>query len=156
MPVSRVGGQAQTKAFRQVAGPLRLELAQYRSLAAFAQFGSDLDDATSRRIARGKRLVESLKQAQFTPMEEAAEILAIHAAGSGLLDDLPLDKLSAFESLLIDSVRTGRKELWEKLRSGEKLDSSAVQEIAAAVDECKAPMKWTAGGKRGDEESHGS
>jgi F-type H+-transporting ATPase subunit alpha len=137
LSVSRVGGQAQTRAFRQVAGPLRLDLAQYRSLAAFSQFGSDLDESTTKRIARGKRIVESLKQPQYKPLDEVSEIIAIHAADSGLLDDLPLEKISDFQGRLIDSVRAGRKDLWLKLASKEKLAHETLEELDAAIKELK-------------------
>ncbi len=141
LSVSRVGGQAQTRAFRQVAGPLRLDLAQYRSLAAFSQFGSDLDDATTKRIARGKRLVESLKQPQFKPLDEVSEIIAIHAASSGLLDDLPLERIAAFEGQLIDSVRAGHKPLVEKLATGAKAEAETLDELNRAIIELKTAFR---------------
>ena len=95
LSVSRVGGKAQSRSFRQVSGLVRLELAQFQSLAAFSQFGSDLDEATQKRITRGKRIVEILKQPQFTPMGDLAQIVSIHAAGSGLLDEVPLEKMAS-------------------------------------------------------------
>src|SRR6185295_12282104 len=98
--VSRVGGSAQIKATRQVAGKLRLDLAQYRELAAFAQFGSDLDKATLQQLARGQRMVEVLKQAQYTPLTVEKQILAIYAGTQGHLDDVPVDAIPAFEQAL--------------------------------------------------------
>ena len=137
LSVSRVGGQAQTKAFRQVAGPLRLDLAQYRSLAAFAQFGSDVDQATSAKLARGKRITECLKQAQFSPLDEASEIIAIYAASCGLLDDLPEERITGFETRLRDAIRSAREPLYRKLASGAKLESTAFDELNRAILELK-------------------
>jgi F-type H+-transporting ATPase subunit alpha len=141
LSVSRVGGQAQTKAFRQVAGPLRLELAQYRSLAAFSQFGSDLDENTARRIARGKRIVECLKQAQRRPMPEAAEVLAIHAAGSGLLDDVPVARIADFERRLVESMMAGRSPLFQRLEKGDALDTGMQAELNKAIVELKSAFQ---------------
>src|SRR5207245_375374 len=98
LAVSRVGGSAQIKAMRQVAGTLKLELAQYRELAAFAQFGSDLDKATQAQLNRGQRLVELLKQAQFSPLPFAKQILIIFAGTSGFLDDLPAEQVGLLEA----------------------------------------------------------
>ena len=98
LSVSRVGGKAQSKSFRQVSGLMRLELAQFQSLAAFSQFGSDLDEATQKRINRGKRIVEILKQPQFTPLGDLEQVISIHAAGAGLLDEVPVEKMAEFES----------------------------------------------------------
>ncbi len=95
--VSRVGGSAQIKAMRQVAGSLKLELAQYRELAAFAQFGSDLDKATQNQLNRGSRLVEILKQGQFSPLPFSKQILIIFAGTSGFLDDMPVEQVRPFE-----------------------------------------------------------
>ncbi len=111
LSVSRVGGKAQSKSFRQVSGLMRLELAQYQSLAAFSQFGSDLDEATQKRINRGKRIVEILKQPQFSPMGDLEQIISIHAAGSGLLDEVPLEKIAEFESRIMDHLRTSHADL---------------------------------------------
>ena len=141
LSVSRVGGQAQTKAFRQVAGPLRLDLAQYRSLAAFMQFGSDVDQATSAKLARGKRVTESLKQPRYKPMSEAEQIVAIYAASSGLLDDLPEDRIPAFEVQLIDAVRAGHAPLYQKLASGQKLEPEAFSEVNRAILELKTAFR---------------
>ena len=98
--VSRVGGSAQIKAMRQVAGSMKLELAQYRELAAFAQFGSDLDKATQAQLNRGQRLVEVLKQKQFSPLPFSKQILIIFAGTNGFFDDLPVDQVREFEAEL--------------------------------------------------------
>ncbi len=104
LSVSRVGGSAQIKAMRQVAGTLKLELAQYRELAAFAQFGSDLDKATQAQLNRGQRLVELLKQNQFSPLPFSKQILIIMAGTSGFLDDMPVDQVREFEKELYKYV----------------------------------------------------
>ncbi len=98
--MSRVGGYAQIKAMRQIAGKLRLDLAQYRELAAFAQFGSDLDRATQLQLARGQRLVELLKQGQYAPLAVEHQIAIIFAGTQGVLDDVPVDQVQAFEEFL--------------------------------------------------------
>jgi len=107
LSVSRVGGNAQIKAMRQVAGSLRLDLAQYRELAAFAQFGSDqLDKATQAQLARGQRLVELLKQGQFSPLSVEEQVLVIFAGTSGLLDDVAVPDVQRFEKNLVEFVHT--------------------------------------------------
>ena len=113
LSVSRVGGSAQIKAMRQVAGTLRLDLAQYRELAAFSQFGSDLDKATQAQLARGQRLTEILKQGQYQPLPFSKQILIIYAGTQGLLDDLPVDQLRDFEKGLnayVETSNPGRAE----------------------------------------------
>ena len=108
LSVSRVGGNAQIKAMRQVAGTLRLDLAQYRELAAFSQFGSDLDKATQAQLARGQRLTEILKQGQYAPLPFSKQILIIFAGTQGLLDDMPVEQLRDFEKGLYDYVDTSQ------------------------------------------------
>jgi F-type H+-transporting ATPase subunit alpha len=141
LSVSRVGSKAQSPAFKQVAGPLRLELAQYRELAAFAQFGSDLDEATQRRITRGKRISEILKQPQYKPLEELTQTVAIHAAGVGLLDELPLEKVADFERRVMDSLRGGYAPLCEKIAKGEKMSKETITELSTAVSEVVRSMR---------------
>jgi F-type H+-transporting ATPase subunit alpha len=120
LSVSRVGGAAQIKAMRQVAGTLKLELAQFRELAAFAQFGSDLDKATQAQLTRGQRLVEILKQGQYSPLPFAKQILAIFAGTSGFLDDLPVTQVRDFEAALYKYVDTANPQLlapsWKRKR----------------------------------------
>ena len=106
--VSRVGGNAQVKAMKKVAGTLRLDLAQYRELEAFAQFASDLDKNTQRQLARGQRTVEVLKQGQYQPWPVEDQIAAIYALGNGYFDDVPIEKVKAFEKEMIDALRTGK------------------------------------------------
>ncbi len=127
--VSRVGGAAQTKAMKQVGSPLRLELAQYRSLAAFVQFGSDLDEETQKKIERGKRVTEILKQRQYAPLDEASETISIYAATSGGLDDVPVERILEFEEKFIDFVKVKNKKLIGSLEKGEKIDEKMQKEL---------------------------
>ncbi len=129
LSVSRVGGAAQSKAIKQISGPLRLELAQYRSLAAFAQFGSDLDEQTQKQLDRGKRVAEVLKQPQYAPLSEAAEIVVIYAASSGLLDELPVEKVPAFEQKAFDFIKLKNKKLISKISDGQKMDDKTLEEL---------------------------
>jgi F-type H+/Na+-transporting ATPase subunit alpha len=135
LSVSRVGTKAQSKAFRQVAAPLRLELAQFNSLAAFSQFGSDLDEATQKRINRGKRIVEILKQPQFKPLDDLTQTVVIHAAGSGLLDEVPVEKVAEFESRIMDHLRASQPALCASIATGAKMEDATVKELAAAVSD---------------------
>jgi F-type H+-transporting ATPase subunit alpha len=133
LSVSRVGGKAQSKALRQVSGLLRLELAQYQSLAAFSQFGSDLDEATQKRITRGKRIVEILKQPQFAPMDDVAQTVSIHAAGAGLLDEVPLEKVAEFERRIMDHLRTGSASLAATLARADRMPDALIIELNEAI-----------------------
>jgi F-type H+-transporting ATPase subunit alpha len=135
--VSRVGGSAQTKAMKQVAGTLRLDLAQYRDLAAFAQFGSDLDKATQAQLNRGQRLVEILKQPQYSPMSVEQQVLIIWTATKGLVDDIAVEDLKKFEQGLQAFVENTRGSLLEKIRDRKKLDDELEAEMRAAVTEFK-------------------
>ncbi|MEK6288962.1 MAG: F0F1 ATP synthase subunit alpha [Acidobacteriota bacterium] len=135
--VSRVGGSAQTKAMKQVAGTLRLDLAQYRDLAAFAQFGSDLDKATQAQLSRGQRLTEILKQPQFTPMPVEQQVLIIWTATKGLVDDIAVADLKKFEQGLQAFVENTHGSLLEKIRDRKKLDEELENEMRAAVTEFK-------------------
>jgi F-type H+-transporting ATPase subunit alpha len=141
LSVSRVGGKAQSKALRQVSGQLRLELAQYQSLAAFSQFGSDLDEATQKRIVRGKRIVEILKQPQFAPMADLAQIVSIHAAGEGLLDAVPVERVAEFEKRIMDHLRTGYASLCERLATGGRMDDATVKELGEAITELARTLR---------------
>ena len=114
--VSRVGGSAQIKAMRQVAGGLRLSLAQYRALAAFAQFGSDLDNATQAQLALGERLTEILKQPQYQPMDVEKQVLIIWAANNGYLDDVPVSDVRTFESELQRFIENSNPGVLQNLR----------------------------------------
>src|SRR5499425_2012175 len=122
LSVSRVGGSAQIKTMKQVAGTLRLDLAQYREMAAFAQFGSELDKATQMQLARGVRMVELLKQGQYKPMPVADQVLSIYAGVNGYLDDVSIDKVQQFEADLLHYVQQHHPELKKEIASIGKID----------------------------------
>lgn len=124
--VSRVGGAAQTGTMKSVAGKLRLELAQYRSLEAFAQFGSELDPETLKQLERGRRLTEIMKQPQYHPFSEPEEVLSIWATINGLLDDVPVEKVSQFEEELIEYTQ-GKPKILEALSTGKKIDDATAK-----------------------------
>jgi len=135
--VSRVGGSAQIKAMRQVAGSLKLDLAQYRELAAFAQFGSDLDKATQSQLNRGQRLVEVLKQKQFSPLPFSKQILIIYAGTNGFLDDLAVDQVRDFEAELYKFVDAVNPALLRTIMEKKILDDNLKAEMSKVVKECK-------------------
>ncbi len=137
LSVSRVGGSAQIKAMRQVAGSLKLELAQYRELAAFAQFGSDLDKATQQQLNRGKHLVELLKQGQFSPLPFSKQILIIFAGTSGALDDLPVEQVRDFEKDLYKYVETANPGLLNAIMEKKILDDNLKAELSRVIKEAK-------------------
>ncbi len=138
LSVSRVGGNAQIKAMKQVAGSLRLELAQYRDLAAFAQFGSDLDKATQAQLSRGQRLTEILKQSQYAPLPVEKQVLAIFAGTNGFLDHLPVEECLRFEKGLYDFLDASYPAVVEKIAEKRQLDDALRQEIRTALEEFKA------------------
>ena len=133
--VSRVGGSAQVKAMRQVAGTLRLDLAQFRELAAFAQFGSDLDKATQDQLNRGRRLVEVLKQPQYRPLAVERQVLVIFAGTNGFLDGVAESDVPAYERELYEFMEVRRRELLERLTAQKQLDDHLRKDVAAAVGE---------------------
>jgi F-type H+-transporting ATPase subunit alpha len=137
LSVSRVGGSAQIKAMRQVAGTLKLELAQYRELAAFAQFGSDLDKATQAQLNRGKRLVEVLKQKQFSPLPFSKQILIIFAGTNGALDDLAVEQVSEFEAALYKYVDASHPQLLRTIMEKKVLDDGLKAQMAQVIKEAK-------------------
>ena len=137
LSVSRVGGAAQIKAMRQVAGSLKLELAQYRELAAFSQFGSDLDKATQAQLNRGQRLVEVLKQKQYSPLPFSKQILVIFAGTSGVLDDLPIEQVRDFEAELYRYVEATNPGLLRTIMEKKVLDDSIKAEMTKVIKECK-------------------
>ncbi len=139
--VSRVGGSAQIKAMRQVAGTLRLELAQYRELSAFAQFGSDLDKATQRQLARGARLTEVLKQGQYEPLSVEKQVCIIFAGTQGLLDDLEIGEIRPFEEGLYDFIETNRPSVLEELREKHSLDEGLKKKLHDTITEYKTIFK---------------
>ncbi len=135
--VSRVGGSAQTKSMKQVAGTLRLNLAQYREMAAFAQFGSDLDKATQMQLARGERLVEILKQAQYQPLSNEKQVLVIFAANNGFVDEYPVNVLKRYESELLTFFDSRKSDLLVELANKKAIDDELKAKITAALNEFK-------------------
>lgn len=133
LSVSRVGGDAQTKAMKKVAGRLRLNLAQYRELAAFAQFGSDLDENTRKQLERGKRVTEILKQPQYEPMPFEEQVVIIYAATNGLLDDIPVEEMGEVQKTILSDLRTTNKKVLEKLRSSKELDEETEDKLKKII-----------------------
>jgi F-type H+-transporting ATPase subunit alpha len=141
--VSRVGGAAQIKPMKRVAGRLKLELAQYRELEAFAKFGSDLDPTTMRQIERGRRLVELLKQPQYQTMKVEHQVAVIFAGTRGLLDKLPVDKVRLFEQQYVQFLEAGHRPLLDKIRAGQ-LDEAMEAELERAAKQVLAGLGVTA------------
>ncbi len=139
--VSRVGGSAQTKAMKQVAGTLRLNLAQYREMAAFAQFGSDLDKATQMQLARGERLVEILKQPQYKPLTSEKMVLIIFAANNGFLDEYPVSALKRYEPELFTFFDTKKVAIMDELRDKKAISDELKGKLIAAMNEFKKEFK---------------
>ncbi len=137
LSVSRVGGAAQIKAMKQVAGQLRLDLAQYREMAAFAQFGSDLDAATQAQLFRGERLVELLKQDQYKPYSVAQQVVSIFAGVRGLVDDIEAGDIKRFEAGLLNFVGEKHKDIIDTIEKEKKLDDALEEKIKAAILEYK-------------------
>ncbi len=137
LSVSRVGGNAQIKAMRQVAGSLRLDLAQYREMAAFAQFGSDLDKATQAQLARGSRLVEVLKQGQYKPLGVEKQIVMIYAGVNGWLDEIEVGGIAKFERELYDFLDAKYPQIGETIREKRELDESIQAKLDKALEEFK-------------------
>jgi F-type H+-transporting ATPase subunit alpha len=136
--VSRVGGNAQTKAMKQIAGGLRLDLAQYRALAAFAQFGSDLDKVSLQQLNRGKHLSEILKQGQYQPLPLEKQVLIIFAGTQGYLDDLAVEECRKFEDDLYRFVDNAHRGVWEEIRTKKALDDALRATLKAVIEEFKA------------------
>jgi F-type H+-transporting ATPase subunit alpha len=135
LSVSRVGGSAQIKAMRQVAGTLRLDLAQYREKAAFAQFGSDLDPATQKQLARGQRLVEILKQGQYVPMSVERQVVIIYAGTNGYLDKYPTDRLRDYEQQLATFIERKHPGIYSEIVSSGKIDDALKAKLDGALKE---------------------
>ena len=137
LSVSRVGSAAQTKAMKKVSGSIKLELAQYREMAAFAQFGSDLDVSTQNLLNRGSKLTELLKQDQYSPMTVAEQVISVFAGVKGYLDDLELNQIKDFERDFFAKISTSNSELIEKINSSGVLDDDAEKIITASIEEFK-------------------
>ncbi len=138
LSVSRVGGNAQTKAMKQVAGRLRLDLAQYRELVAFAQFGSELDKATQAQLTRGERMVEILKQDQYEPFELVDQVVAIYAGVQGVLDDFPVGQIRAFERELLKFIESSYPDVRHEIRTKKEIDPTVEQKLKSALEKFKA------------------
>ena len=144
LSVSRVGGSAQIKTMKQVAGTLRLDLAQYREMAAFSQFGSELDKSTQRQLARGVRMVELLKQGQYKPMSVADQVLSIYAGVNGYLDDVPVDTVQQFEADLLHYVQQNHPELKKEIASIGKIDETVAGRLKEIITTFKQKMGFGA------------
>jgi len=143
LSVSRVGGKAQTKAMRQVAGKLRLDMAQYRELATFAQFGTaDLDKSTRAQLDRGQRITEVLKQPQYTPMPLSKEVAILYAATSGYLDDIPLEKVAAFEQNFHRFMESNKPDIGKRIEADKELKPETEQALKKAILEFKQNVTY--------------
>ena len=140
--VSRVGGSAQTKAMKQVAGQLRLDLAQYRELAAFAQFASDLDDATRKQLSHGEKVTELLKQKQFSPLSVAEQAVVLFAVEFGYLDDVELSKIASFETALLDYANRNYAEFMQELTKTGNYNDEIKDTLKGILDSFKANSAW--------------
>ena len=141
LSVSRVGGAAQIKAIKKIAAPIRVELAQYRELAAFAQFGSELDADTKEKLAQGERIREMLKQPQYQPMPVEKQVAIIYAATKKYLLDIPVDEILAFEKALLELIDTKYPEIFESIRETKQLDEETEQKLITAIEVCKKDFK---------------
>jgi F-type H+-transporting ATPase subunit alpha len=137
LSVSRVGSAAQIKAIKQVAGKVKLDLAQFRELAAFAQFGSDLDTATRARLDRGQRIVELFKQKQYNPIPVAEQVAVIWAMQNGYLDAVPVERVKEYQVKLQDWLQTRKEGLLTAIRQKKELDKDLESQLKAALDEFK-------------------
>ena len=144
LSVSRVGGSAQIKTMKQVAGTLRLDLAQYREMAAFSQFGSELDKATQMQLARGVRMVELLKQGQYKPMPVADQVLSIYAGVNGFLDDVPVDKVLQFEADLLHYVAQNHQDMRKDIATVGKIDDKVGGKLKEIIATFKQKMGYGA------------
>ena len=141
LSVSRVGGSAQIKAMKKIAGPIRLELAQYRELASFAQFGSDLDADTKERLAQGERIKEMLKQPQYKPMPVEEQILIIYAATKKYLLDVPVDDILRFQDGLLEHIKTKYSEIPESIRTTKEMSPEMEEKLVTAIKEFKEEFR---------------
>jgi F-type H+-transporting ATPase subunit alpha len=142
LSVSRVGGAAQTKVMKKLAGGTRIALAQYRELAAFAQFASDLDEATRKQLERGKRVTELMKQKQYSPLSVGEMAFSLLAANEGLLDDVEVEKIVDFEAALHSYLQQSQKELLEKITESGGYDDEVAGAMRKAIEDFKANSVW--------------
>ena len=134
LSVSRVGSAAQVKAMKQVAGSLKLFLAQYREVAAFAQFGSDLDASTKQTLARGERLTQLLKQKQYSPLSAEEQVPVIYAGVNGFLDNIAVDRVGEFEEAYISSLKSNQPEILEAIREKGELSKDDLEKLKSATE----------------------
>jgi len=137
LSVSRVGGSAQIKAMKKIAGSLRLYLAQYRELLTFAQFATDLDQATQNQLIRGEKLTELLKQGQYAPMPVEEQIVVLYAGTKGFLDDIPTERIIAFENALLQIMKEKHPDVLIKIREGKDLTDEIEESLTAAIEDAK-------------------
>ena len=135
LSVSRVGSAAQTKAMKKVAGSIKLELAQYREMAAFAQFASDMDASTQQLLARGSRLVELLKQPQYSPLPMEEQVVSIYAGVNGYLDAIDVNKISRFENDLMNLIKGNYKDILKSIRDEQSLSDKTEEKLKKAIEE---------------------
>ena len=141
LSVSRVGSSAQTKAMKKVAGSIKLELAQYREMAAFAQFGSDLDVATQKLLNRGAKLTELLKQNQYSPLTVAEQVISVFTGGRGYLDDVELIKIKTFETEILEKIKTENNEILSTIQTSGKLEKETEESLIQIIEEYKKSKK---------------
>ena len=137
LSVSRVGGNAQIKAMKKVAGTLRLDLAQFRELEAFAKFGSDLDKSTLAQLTRGERMVEILKQNQYVPMDVEHQVAILYAGSQGILDDIPNKKIGEFEKGLLDHLDANHEEMLKTISSSGEISDETGKKLNKAIEDFK-------------------
>ena len=142
LSVSRVGGAAQTKIIKKLGGGVRLDLAQYRELAAFAQFASDLDEATRKQLERGQRVTELMKQAQYAPMSVAQQAVSLFAANEGFLDDVELEKIGSFESALLSFMGSEHADLMKRINDTGDFNDEIAKGLKSALESFKANQVW--------------
>ncbi|HDY84339.1 MAG TPA: F0F1 ATP synthase subunit alpha, partial [Methylophaga sp.] len=142
LSVSRVGGAAQTKIIKKLGGSTRLDLAQYRELAAFAQFASDLDEATRKQIQRGQRVTELMKQGQYKPLSIAEMSMSLYAANEGFIDDVAVEKVGSFEAALLSHMKSNHADLMAKINETGGFDKDIASAMTAAIESSKTTGSW--------------
>ena len=142
LSVSRVGGAAQTKIIKKLGGGIRLALAQYRELAAFAQFASDLDEATRKQLERGQRVMELMKQTQYSPMSVASMAVSLFAVENGFLDDVEMEKIGSFESALQGFINSSYSDLVERINTTGDYDDETEGQLNTALEDFKKTQSW--------------
>jgi F-type H+-transporting ATPase subunit alpha len=139
--VSRVGSSAQIKAMKKVAGTLKLDLAQFRELEAFSQFGSDLDESTKKQLERGKRAVEVLKQLQYAPVKTEHQVVTLYALVKGFMDDVPVERIKEFESELVDYTENNAKTFYKEVKESKMWTDKGEAELKKAIEDFKTSFK---------------